>query len=227
MKIAIISDIHSNLEAFQTVLRDIEDRGITTIYCCGDIVGYNANPNECIELVKKHKIKSILGNHDETAISLRGADWFNPIAKEAIEWQHTHITPKNMAVLIDLPPFLIENDIFICHGSPEDRLIYIFKHDLNDNFIDRLFDIAKTKIIAVGHTHCPFIIFRKGKMLINVGSVGQPRDGNPTCAYAIVDTENLKKSKIIRLEYPIKVVSDKILKAGLPYGLAKRLFKGQ
>src|SRR3989338_6257691 len=126
MKIAIIADVHSNLEALEGVLKDISNKDVDDIICLGDIVGYGANPNEVIELIKKKNIKCLKGNHDLNAVTLEKLDWFNDFAKEALKWTNKVLTEENKQFLKELPETLEikdkENRLLAVHGSPKDHL---------------------------------------------------------------------------------------------------------
>lgn len=226
MKIALISDIHSNLEAFSEVLRDIKRRGITRIICLGDIVGYGANPNECVDLIKKMKIKSVQGNHEFYCQDLGQLEEFNPYAAEALSWTHHALTKENLAFLAKLPKTMEIEGIFFAHGSPRDPTDEYVYDDVSIDEARLFFDKAKTEIIALGHTHIPFIKRFGDKMIFNPGSVGQPRDGNPKASYCIFDTKT-KTVEMQRVEYNIKKAADKIMEAGLPLILSSRLYRGR
>lgn len=231
MKIAIISDIHSNLEALDSVLKDIKRKKIKKIFCAGDIVGYASSQNECIELIKENNIPSVMGNHDLCSVNFANIDWFNNIAQKAIRWTNKELTRKNKKFLLSLPKVIEEDNFYIVHGSPRDELYeYIFPNT-NELFFKNFFkllnsknskglensknfqnDNKKIKILIIGHTHIPFIKkFYKNKKIskltINPGSVGQPRDGNNKASYCILDINNLN-AKIIRINYKIKKTAD-------------------
>ena len=227
-KIAVIGDIHSNLEALEAVLKDIKSRRVTKIYCVGDIVGYGANPNECINLIRKAKIKCVAGNHDFYVLEANDISWFTPAGQTALLWTHIQMTKTNMAFLEKLPSSISEEGIFFAHGSPRDPLHeYVFP-DLAEWHAKVFFRLAENnKIIALGHTHVPFEkMFKSKKCIFNPGSVGQPRDGNPKASYCIFDTKK-KKVEFHRVKYNIKKAAEKIMKAGLPKSLADRLFRGK
>lgn len=225
MKIAIISDIHSNLEAFQAVLKDIKKRKIRKILCAGDIVGYNANPDECIDLIKENKILSVMGNHDLCCANLEKIGWFNEYGQQAALWQNKILTLKNKQFLLKLPKSIKKDNLFIVHGSPSDELYeYVFP-ETSPWDLRKFFNLTKRQILIMGHTHTPFIKKFRNKLIINPGSVGQPRDANPRASYCILDNKNLK-AKIVRIPYNIDIAANKILKNRLPDFLAKRLFLG-
>lgn len=223
MKIAIIADIHANLEAFQAVLKEIKRLKIKEIYCVGDIVGYGANPNECVELVKKNKIKSIMGNHDLCAVNFEGFDWFNSSAQHAIEWTNNELTSENKNFLLKLPLTIKEKEMFIVHGSIENPLYdYIYPY-ISDSYFKNIFNKNKIKKLIMAHTHVPFVKKFKDKIAINPGAVGQPRDGNNKASFCILDNS---KTKILRIDYDIEKAAHKILHFGLPEHLASRLYFG-
>lgn len=225
-KIVLISDIHSNLEAFESVLKEIKKAKIKNIFCLGDVIGYAANPNECIDLIRKNKIKSIIGNHDYEAINLQNIEWFNPIARDAILWTHKQLTDANKKFLKNLPTYLEFENVFLVHGSPREHLYeYIFP-DIDEFDLREFFAIAKKDIIVVGHSHIQFIKKFQNKLIINPGSVGQPRDLNNKAAFCFFDTKSLKVN-LKRIEYNIDKTANKILKAGLPKFLAERLYLGR
>lgn len=225
MQLAIISDIHSNLEAFKAVLKDIKKRKIKKIYCAGDIVGYGANPEECIDLIKENKITSVMGNHDLCCANLQKIEWFNEYGQKAALYQNKILTLKNKKFLLKLPKIIKKENLFIVHGSPINPLYeYIFP-EISAWDLREFFNLTKKPILIMGHTHVPFIQKFKNKLVINPGSVGQPRDANPKASYCILDTKNLK-AKIIKISYNIDIAANKILKAKLPNFLAQRLFLG-
>jgi len=224
--IAVIADVHSNLEALKKVLGKIKNSEL--ILDAGDIVGYNAKPNECVELVKKLKIKSVLGNHDHACITGNAED-MNPIAAEAAEWTRKNLTADNMKYLKKLPEKL-EIDIkgkkiVIIHGSPTNPLYgYVFPW-VPDSIFAKFLQDTKTDILILGHTHVPFVKKLDGKLVVNPGSVGQPRDHRREASHAVIDPARMD-ARIVRTEYDIMRVSDEITGAGLPVFLAERLFSG-
>ncbi len=225
-KIALISDIHSNLEAFEAVLKEIKKSKVKRIFCLGDIVGYGASLNQCIDLIRKNKIKSVMGNHDYEAINLQGIEWFNPIARNAILWTNKQLTEANKKFLKNLPTYLEFENMFLVHGSPREHIYeYIFP-DLDEFDLREFFAITKKDVIAVGHSHIQFVKEFDNKLIINPGSVGQPRDLNNKAAFCFFDTKSLKVD-LRRVEYDINKAANKILKAGLPKFLADRLYLGK
>ncbi len=222
--IALISDIHGNLPALKVVMERIEESGVKLILCAGDLVGYNPWPNEVIWEIRRREIPCIRGNHDR-AVIFDDYSHFNPYAAAAAKWSREQLSEENMNYLISLKDHMLwswENfRISVHHGAPFDEDYYVYP-DMAD---ESLLEYENPDVLVLGHTHVPFIKkFTKG-VIINPGSVGQPRDGDPRASYALVD---LKRGiyKIIRVEYPIDEVADKIMEVGLPEFLARRLYIG-
>jgi predicted phosphodiesterase len=232
MKYAIISDIPSNLPALSEALSLIDTMDIDRICCLGDIVGYGANPNECLELIKERSITCVKGNHDLAAVDPSEAVYFNSNGRTAVQWTNKVLTRGNTAFLSSLPFMHVEDDITLVHANPKnpENWEYIMSvRQASDQFA--FFD---TQYCFIGHSHIPTVCcedlktfsFEKGKKaLINVGSIGQPRDGNPRLSFGVLDTAG-ESFEIIRAEYDIKSAADAIIRAGLPAPLADRLFKG-
>lgn len=248
MLVAIISDIHANLEALEAVRRDIEEQGADCVLCAGDIVGYGANPNECVEMVRemcadgraKGRCGIVLGNHDDAAV---GGDisLFNAMARTAVEWTRKNITVPNRHYLERLELALEFNgNILVAHASPHDPHEWHYITDLWE--VGRSFRWFRESICFIGHTHVPFIACLKNhkpqiiqggevtvdaesRYLINVGSVGQPRDGNPAACYGLYDTKE-GRFALRRVAYPVREAAEKIIEAGLPSALADRLAMG-
>ena len=233
MRIAIISDIHSNLEALNRALKEIEREKVDEIVCLGDIVGYGANPNECVDIVKKTTQFVLLGNHDDAAIDLSKTEFFNPFARIAAQWTGQTLTDENRQYISGLPLTLERNALFYVHASPVDpgEWNYILtSSDTAENF-----EAMSANVGFIGHTHVPEVfcedlwtreIVRGEKFIVNVGSIGQPRDGNPQLSFGIFDTE-LWSYRNLRFEYDVELAAFKIKKAGLPKNLAERLFVGK
>jgi predicted phosphodiesterase len=233
MKYAIISDIHSNLEALQKAFEIIDDEKIDEIICLGDIVGYGANPNECVDLVSSRCSTIILGNHDAAVLHpLLFDDYFNPLALKALQWTSEQLTDDSKELLSSLPMVERKGDILFVHSSPSSPELwdYIVDNDAAASAIQN-FD---QRLCFIGHTHIPGIFSRNGRVksitreerfLINVGSIGQPRDRNPMLAFGIFDS-SAWEYRLVRSEYNIQQAADKIYKAGLPQELGVRLLFG-
>lgn len=246
MRYLILSDIHANLEALEAVLAESPAGTYDRLIVLGDLVGYGADPNAVIDRVRAlNPLAVIRGNHDKAACGLDDGSSFNQIARFAASWTNDTLTPDNRRYLRDLPhgPVLIDDHVEICHGSPFDEDHYIF--DGND--ARRALDSSERVLCLFGHTHLPVIFFdeagqltgmipeishqqlhlRNGvRFLVNVGSVGQPRDGDPRAGYATYDSAG-PTLVLHRTEYPVEVAQRKIMAAGLPQTLANRLAIGR
>ena len=244
LRYAIISDIHANLEALTTVLDKIETLEVDRTVCLGDLVGYNASPNEVVDIIREREIPALMGNHDAVACGLEPPWNFNPIAREAALWTRSSLTEENRLFLHALPTERSLDDRFVMvHGSLQHRDQYIFSQDV----VEANFELLKLRhrpmnIAFFGHTHYQ-ITFEKrpGGMagllervisllpdrfyLINPGSVGQPRDQDPRTAFAVYDDQACR-AEIMRLDYDIDTCHRRILDAGLPAALAERLRSG-
>lgn len=241
MRYAIISDIHGNLEALKKVLRSIKIHGVDEIICLGDIVGYGSDPNACVERIMKAEIKTVVGNHDYAAVDESIVSDFNDNAKLAIAWTRSILSRENLEFLACLPVRLKISDILMIHSSPSFPLEWNYILDPITALGE--FGSFQEKIAFVGHSHRPVIFSSDGneivptgetvyslqeeiRYIINVGSVGQPRDFDQRASYGIFDTERLTFT-LFRVEYKIKKTAAKIKNNGLPEFLAKRLFLGR
>jgi predicted phosphodiesterase len=240
MRFAIFSDIHSNLEALEAVLADARKRKCTHFVCLGDIVGYNANPHECVERIRELDCPTVKGNHDEQAsLSLSTSD-FNELAERAIQWTRDNLTEEDKQWLRELPLQKKVRDFTIVHATLDTpaQWGYVF----NNLDAAASFTYQHTTACFFGHTHVPMVFIRDEgvrreridhirieptkKYMINMGSVGQPRDGNWRAAYCIYDIENNLVEQL-RVKYDLAVAQQKIIKAGLPRLLAERLALGR
>jgi predicted phosphodiesterase len=244
MRIAVIADIHANLEALEAVMARIAELTVDDIVCLGDIVGYNANPNECIDIIRREKIVSVLGNHDVAASGREEPDGFNALAQSAVFWTRKHLTPENRLFLLNLPPEARVGDFILVHGSIHDTNRYLLSRDAAaDNFRMLAGLPGDLKLGFFGHTHIgmtfidfqgsissdhsPELLLSSGMhYLINPGSVGQPRDGDPRASFLVYDSVD-RTVRFFRVEYDIKQCQAKIVRAGLPPQLAWRLKHGQ
>ena len=232
MRFAIISDIHSNIQALQEALRFIDQMRVDKIHCLGDVVGYGGNPNECVALVRKRCEIVVKGNHDLATVDLSHSHFHPEAGKIANAWTFRILTAENRRYLAWLPFRHVAFDCTFVHASPESP--FDWEHISSAEAVLRQFRYFSTSICFVGHTHIPGIIgedlqtfgLKRGmKSLINVGSVGQPRDGNPQLSIGIIDTEAWKYENI-RTDYDVRGAADAIIKAGLPNVLAERLEHG-
>jgi diadenosine tetraphosphatase ApaH/serine/threonine PP2A family protein phosphatase len=216
LKIALISDIHGNLPALENALSAIRQEKVDAVYCLGDIVGYGASPNECVALLRSASIPCILGNHDAAAIGDKSLEYMNPHARMAIEWTTETLTAEHLDFLRSLPLHReIEDLILLVHASPfyEHEWHYIF----NVSDANKAFGACSHPVIFVNPAD--------GRRIINVGSVGQPRDRDPRLCFGIFDTRS-SAFRHVRKEYPVDQASQKIIAAGLPPFLASRLESG-
>ncbi len=241
MRYAIISDVHANLEALQAVLGKIEEEKIAGILFLGDSVGYGPNPNECIAILKEKARILLAGNHDRAVACMSGIAYFNPLAKAAIEWTREVLSGENMQFLQTLPltAELEEDNIYLVHATPKEPEKWHYLSYKNEACIN--FNYFKEKICFLGHSHVPFIVERspggkiifhyhfadigeESRYIINAGSVGQPRDGNPDAAYSVLKDNTIE---IKRVSYDISLTQKKMRKAGLPKQLMDRLSLGR
>ncbi len=236
MLIRVLSDIHGNLAALKKVLEDTAGLKADSTVCLGDIVGYGSHPVECVNIVRKECDEVVAGNHDLGAAGLIGISHFNRDGQAAIEWTRTQVSPEQIDWISSLPLQTFYYGISLSHASVKDPSSWIYILN-RQNAIDAV--LASGEYLSLyGHTHIPMQWDRLGscsdKMsgsldsfsLINCGSVGQPRDGDPRAAYLLLDTEQ-KTFKHVRVMYNVQSAANAILEAGLPENLAKRLHLGK
>ena len=242
MQVAIVSDIHSNWEALQSVLTKIDELGIERLYCLGDIVGYGADPNRCVEALFERAAVLIRGNHDKAAAGLMEVDYFNELARQAVFWTRSALSGENMRRVRELESGpRPEGPLLLCHGSPQDEDEYIFQLGVARAAFRTMGErFPQQRVCLFGHTHQPVVIEESGEAfypeetvrlepdrsyLINPGSVGQPRDGDPLASFGVFD-EDGPSFTLHRVEYPVEEAQRRILEAGLPAMLARRLASG-
>lgn len=240
MKFAIIADIHANLEALEAVLADARAQKVTHYACLGDVVGYNANPKECLDIIRDMRMPCVKGNHDEYCSTNGLLEGFNPAAAQAVEWTRRQLSEEDRQWLRDLKYMRLVTSFSIVHATLDapQRWGYVF---------DKLAAAASltyqnTSVCFFGHTHVPVAFVRDSvvrggsyskfkvepgkKYFVNVGSVGQSRDGVPKATYVIYDLDS-QTIELRRLDYDIAKAKAKILAAGLPKRLAERLDLGR
>lgn len=247
MRYLVLSDIHANLEAFEAVMDAGAGARCDRVLLLGDLVGYGADPNAVVERVRAMRdVVVIRGNHDKVAAGVETVEGFNHMARLAIAWTAAALTEDNRAYLAALPsgPIDVDAIVEICHGTPFDEDVYVF----DDLDALRSIRTSRRPVCLYGHTHVPAAFqlqgdelqligpprgerFRlsldeDGRYLVNCGSVGQPRDGDPRAAYAILDTD-ARTLTIFRVDYDLPAAQAKILAAGLPEVLAQRLGMGR
>jgi diadenosine tetraphosphatase ApaH/serine/threonine PP2A family protein phosphatase len=242
MRILIISDIHANLTAFDTVLNDANGEW-DYVWCLGDVVGYGPDPNECVERLRSLPHLCLAGNHDWAALGRLDIRTFNPDARKAVNWTSDTLTPENRAYLEALPTTFVIGDYTLAHGSPREP---VWEYILEPLIAALNFPHFETPYCLVGHTHQPVIyelVSEHGdteaiapsyrikrplngrRQIINPGSVGQPRDANPDAAYAILDAEtNIWEHR--RVPYDISAVQKRMRQNDMPERLVTRLEHG-
>ena len=237
----IISDIHGNLEAFDAVVKSMPKAKEKRILCAGDVIGYGADPNECIDKVISLEAENIKGNHESAVLGESDISTFNPNAAKAVLWTRDHMTSDSNAYIQNLPLIHKEELFTMVHGTlhdPEE-----FRYMLTNIEAAETFRILETKICFVAHSHVPamfmmederinlnftdkFKLRKNAKYIINVGSVGQPRDGDRRACYCVYDSDK-EEIELRRVEYDIESAQKKIINAGLPKILAERLALGR
>jgi diadenosine tetraphosphatase ApaH/serine/threonine PP2A family protein phosphatase len=246
MKYAILSDIHSNLEALESVLRDVPEGA--KLVSLGDMVGYGASPNEVVALVRRRFDVVVMGNHDEAAVIPAKGHLFNHDAETAVNWTRKRLTNRNLRWLSELEYDLMEpvHGLLFVHGTPDHPEAFNYCDDIDVDWEIEKLKNDEINIAFVGHTHVPkmfhangcitdhvsnehdllFVGKRSFPIIVNVGSVGQPRDGQEKATYAIYDSDR-GTIEWRRVEYDIDTAANKIHEAGLPGWLADRLYAEQ
>ncbi len=258
-RLAVFSDIHSNLHALQACFDDMEEQGCDKFFCCGDIVGYGAYPNECCREIIQRNIPAVLGNHDHMATTLSHIESFNQVARKAIIWTNNTLKPVHMDFLTNLPYIRHENNMTFAHASPMEPANWHYVLTRGEARLN--FECFDTWIGFIGHSHQPFVVemlllegeddaeltddtpkhFGQHKLLcpdptlieltddkrylINVGSIGQPRDRDPRACYVIVDVD-ARSLEFRRVDYDIEAAQSAIIENDLPVDLADRLSAG-
>jgi diadenosine tetraphosphatase ApaH/serine/threonine PP2A family protein phosphatase len=240
VRILVVADVHANLEAFQAVLGDAHLRGgFEVIWSLGDIVGYGPDPNACIALLHELPHLAIAGNHDYAATGELGTEDFNPFAAEAVHWTTSQLTLEEQLWLGNLSAVQIEGEFTLAHGSLIDP---IWDYLVSPNGAYEHLVRQTTPYGLIGHTHLPGVFFQTPsgarpadaidtrlndqRFVANPGSVGQPRDGDPRAAYALIDTD-ARRLHFRRVPYDVEITQAKIRAVGLPEYLADRLARGR
>src|SRR3954454_13491449 len=242
-RVALCSDVHGNLPAFEAVIEDIRKVGADQIWNLGDLVGYGAQPDECVALARETCDLCLIGNHDLVVIDKLNVDDFSANAATAALWTREHINDETRDFLARLSPKDESREMLLYHASPRDP---VWEYVLSVGLADACIETMPGRLAAVGHSHVALWFWRneggrtigeqagagmeidlsKGEWLINPGGVGQPRDGDPRAAWVLLDLEN-SSAKWNRVEYPIDEAAKAIEDAGLPRSLADRLYFGQ
>lgn len=242
MRTAILTDIHSNLPALEEVLAVCRDVGVERYVCLGDTVGYGAQPNECCDLVRERASFSLLGNHDAAVAGRMNYDYYYDAARDALDWTRGRLSAANRAWLASLPYTVREGPVEYCHGSPlePEQYEYIFLLEQAEELVPVVADLAEMTFI--GHSHLPraYAISPDGarsvlaervelkagwKYVVSIGSVGQPRDGDPRSCFGVLDDE-ARTLTYHRVHYDIDRCASRILEAGLSAHFARRLYAG-
>lgn len=243
MIVAVVTDIHANLQAFEAVVDAAEAAGAGELWCLGDLVGYGADPNACVEVARERASVCLAGNHDLAAIGEIALDEFSPGASAAARWTRDEISPSTRAYLAGLEPSGAEGEIGLFHASPRDP---VWEYVLSPLQAELCLDAQKQRVCLIGHSHVALSFSRRpgepaggqtrvegerldlagGEWLVNPGSAGQPRDGDPRAAWLLLDTE-APACEYRRSEYDIAGAATAIRAAGLPESLAERLQYGQ
>ncbi|RKX28395.1 MAG: metallophosphoesterase [Candidatus Zixiibacteriota bacterium] len=242
MKVALISDIHGNLEALSAILREIEQLQVDDIFCLGDVIGYGCDPGACLDLVDKYASVKLMGNHEFAVLKRLSTDSYTPAAKVSTEWTKQQLTDRELTMIAEYQMLHEFEGITLVHSSPvaPDKWQYILSADQ----AEPAFDHFSGNICFYGHTHMP-MIFREmpdssprqqtghdfdpaddTRYLVNIGSVGQPRDNDPRACFVSYDLEN-SEIKFHRVEYDITKTQGKMTNAELPDVLVQRLAVGR
>ena len=249
MRLAIFSDIHSNLPALEAVLADVRAADLDEAWCLGDVVGYGAQPDECTELVREHCALCLVGNHDLAALDQLDISTFSPAASAAVKWTRANMSKATAAFLGGLKPAVEDREVALYHASPRDP---VWEYVLWPDQAAECIRVQAQRVSFIGHSHVALFFaladagprgepddargaqagagttleVNRGRWLINPGSVGQPRDGDPRAAWLELDTDSWRAS-FHRVEYDIDRAADAIISTDLPEHLARRLYVGQ
>jgi predicted phosphodiesterase len=243
MRVAVVSDIHGNRHALEAVLLEVRDARVQEMWCLGDLVGYGAEPDACVELVREHAAICLAGNHDLAVTGELPLDEFSRGASLAARWTQEVIEAENLAYLERLEPQLIERRVGLYHASPRDP---VWEYVLSALLAELCLDAQERRVCLIGHSHVALsfsrtrgepatgearragteLDVREGEWLLNPGSVGQPRDGDPRAGWMVLDLQRWRAS-YRRTEYDIAGAAAAIRAAGLPDSLAERLQYGQ
>jgi len=224
MRIAVLSDVHANLPALRAVLRDVDAIGPDEIWCAGDLVGYNPWPNETLEALQARRVRAIRGNHERAVLSGDTA-WFNELAAAAVKWTRVHMSVSSVGYIKELEDrtraIMGDGTVAMYHGSPRNDDEYVLPWAATPD----LLATARADIVILGHTHLPMAFAWPSGMLVNPGSVGQPRDGDSRAAWGILDTARCT-FEVRRVPYDVDAVAKEIRRVGLPTELGDRLHAG-
>jgi len=240
LRFAVLSDIHGNYEALEAVLQHIDSDDVDRILCLGDIVGYGADPARCIDTVVEREALTVAGNHDWGVVERMSVAYFNADARDSVVWTMKHVGNEHIRYLDELPLETKLEDITVVHSTPWGPEHFGYIQTIMD--VQLAFESQQTSLCFIGHSHVPVVFYDTNPVeylledvmapppgvgvLFNVGSVGQPRDGEPEACYAIYDSDK-HRLEMRRVEYDIKGAANRILESGLPVTNAYRLYVGQ
>jgi predicted phosphodiesterase len=241
MRVAVISDIHANYHALETVLAEIEHAGVDTIWCLGDTVGYGPRPNDCCDTVGARAERCLVGNHDLVVLGELNVSDFNDEAAAAARWTTSVLTEQSRTFLAGLKPFDAADGVELFHASARDP---VWEYVLTGEAAHATLELTEAPVVLVGHSHVALAltldggavagglapagteIALSGRWLFNPGSVGQPRDGDPRAAWLLLDLER-RFAAFHRVAYSIKRTQTEMRERGLPWALAARLERGE
>ena len=242
MKYGFFSDVHANLEALKACIIDFRSEKIDKLYFLGDAVGYGPSPDESVKLIEEVASVKLMGNHDYAALGLMGTEYFNQYAAESMGWTKNSISQKTIEIMSDFELTHVIDGILLVHSSPREPEKWNYILDMED--AEENFDFFTQKICLLGHTHRPYIVFKSEsgeanlsketeeaikeeyRYLVNIGSVGQPRDGDPRSCYLIYDSET-GKIALKRVQYDVRSTQKVMAEIGLPEYLIDRLAVGR
>jgi diadenosine tetraphosphatase ApaH/serine/threonine PP2A family protein phosphatase len=241
MRVAVLSDIHGNLHALEAVLAAADAAAVDEVWCLGDVVGYGARPNECCALVRERSSVCLAGNHDLVVVGTLGLEEFSHDAADAAGWARAHLAEENRAYLAGLPSIAERDGVLLVHGSPRDP---VWEYVLSADAASAALEATEAPLVLVGHSHVALALglsnghlsgglapagaeldLAAGRRLLNPGSVGQPRDGDPRAAWLLLDL-GAQRAAFERVDYEIAATQAEIREAGLPELLAARLSSG-
>jgi diadenosine tetraphosphatase ApaH/serine/threonine PP2A family protein phosphatase len=243
LRIAVISDIHGNWHALEAVLADVERERVDEIWCLGDVVGYGPQPNRCVEATRARAAVCLIGNHDLAALGRADLTCFTPDAAVSARWTADELADGARDYLATLEPAAERPGAQLFHGSPRDP---VWEYILDESAVRAALDLTSAALVLVGHSHIPIALqlsdggelagglarggseleLSDGRWLLNPGSVGQPRDGDPRAAFLLVDLDS-RHAHFRRVPYDVEQTQSEIRDAGLPDALANRLAEGE
>jgi len=242
VRIAFISDVHANLEALSATFADIDKQKVSKVHFLGDAVGYGCEPNDCVELIHKNCDVKLLGNHDFAALGLQSVECFNEVARESLCWSQNELTERAISLLADFELERVLDGYHVVHASP--RSPDLWEYILTSRDAKEQFECFDTPLLFIGHSHVPMVFALREtgtisqrrvtetkldpetRYIINVGSVGQPRDKGPRACYVTLDTDT-HVLRYHRVEYDVNKTASLIERNGLPQALSERLLVGR